>query len=178
MPGRLYIYISALVHASIERVPDAGKNAGWSKVHASIERVPDAGKNAGECFNTSKRYGMHVMYICISVFMNYDCTTYPILLFITLLQSLFWNISLKKHLIQRCWIVISFLSVDSKQRNHKKIHFDPSFNLSQGEVDDFSGQVQKNSGEVPTSPQNPPMTKFWNLFKDTFWHFLRHLSAR
>jgi hypothetical protein len=56
------------------------------------------------------------VYICISVFMNYDCTTYPILLFITLLQSLFRNIPLKGHLIQRWWAVISFSSVDSNQR--------------------------------------------------------------
>jgi hypothetical protein len=48
--------------------------------------------------------------------MNYDCTSHPILLFITLLQSLFRNILLKGHLIHRWWIVISFSSVDSEQR--------------------------------------------------------------
>jgi hypothetical protein len=59
---------------------------------------------------------MHVLYICISVFKNYDCTIHPILLFITLLQSLFRNIPPKEHLIHRWWTVISFSSVDCKQR--------------------------------------------------------------
>jgi hypothetical protein len=38
--------------------------------------------------------------------------------------------------------------------------------LSQGEVHDFSVEVQKFSGEVCTSPQNPAMVK-----KDVFCHF-------
>ena len=47
---------------------------------------------------------MHVVYICISVLMNYDCTTHPILPFIPnlqLLQSFFQNITLKGYLTQR-----------------------------------------------------------------------------
>jgi hypothetical protein len=32
------------------------------------------------------------VYICISVFMNYDCTTHPILLFITLLYKVYFEI--------------------------------------------------------------------------------------
>jgi hypothetical protein len=41
---------------------------------------PDFGGNAGAGGNVLY---MYVVYICISVFMNYDCTTHPILLFIT-----------------------------------------------------------------------------------------------
>jgi hypothetical protein len=45
---------------------------------------------------------MHVVYICINVLMNYDCTTHPILPFvIQLLQSFFQNIALKGYLTQR-----------------------------------------------------------------------------
>ena len=47
------------------------------------------------------------------------------------------------------------------------VHFDLSLKLSQGEVHDFSGEVQKLSGKVQndlrggarTSPQNPAMRR-------------------
>ena len=39
---------------------------------------------------------MHVMYMCISVLMNYDCTTHPILPFITITTKF-----LSKHCIKR-----------------------------------------------------------------------------
>ena len=44
---------------------------------------------------------MDVLCTCINVFFNDDCTSHPILLFIRLQQSLFQNIPLKVHLIQR-----------------------------------------------------------------------------
>jgi hypothetical protein len=43
-------------------------------------------------------------------------------------------------------------------------HFDPSLKLSQGEVHYFSGEVQKLSGEVRTSPRNPAMQIANDLF--------------
>jgi hypothetical protein len=45
---------------------------------------------------------MHVVYICINVLMNYDCTTHPISPFITITTKLiFQNIALKGYLTQR-----------------------------------------------------------------------------
>ena len=99
---------------------------------------------------------MHVVYICISVFMNYDCTTHPILPFITITTKL-----LSKHCIKRvldtemngyhCFnftqkknFLTILRSVDAEQPSN--FHFDISLKLSQGEVHDFSGEVQKFSG--------------------------------
>jgi hypothetical protein len=72
---------------------------------------------------------------------------------------------------------------DSKQRI-KKFSFIYHLTFPKGRCMTFQGRCKKSqgrcktiSGEVPTSPQNPPMTKFWNLFKDTFWHFLRHFKC-
>jgi hypothetical protein len=99
---------------------------------------------------------MDVVYICISVLINYDCTTHPILPFITIATKF-----LSKHCINRvlgtemngyhCFHFTekTFLrSVDPKQPKMSNIHFDLSLKLSQGEVHDFSGEVQKFSGEV------------------------------
>ena len=38
---------------------------------------------------------MHVVYMCISVFMNYDCTTNPILPFITITTKFLSKHSIK-----------------------------------------------------------------------------------
>ena len=97
---------------------------------------------------------MHVVYICTSVLMNYDCTTHPNLLFITIATKF-----LSKHYIKRifdtemnCYHSFNFTektflqSADPKQPSN--FHFDLSLKLSQGEVHDFSGEVQKFSGEV------------------------------
>jgi hypothetical protein len=100
---------------------------------------------------------MHVVYICISVLINNDCTTHPILPFITITTKL-----LSKHCIiyKGTWHRDDWLSlfqfyrktllrsVDPKQPKMSNFHFDLSLKLSQGEVHDFSGEVQKFSGEV------------------------------
>jgi hypothetical protein len=78
-----------------------------------VEIVGELEKNLGEV-QRSRAYiewakvndvsYMHVVYICISVLMNYDCTTHPILPFIPnlqLLQSFFQNLTLKGYLTQR-----------------------------------------------------------------------------
>ena len=61
------------------------------------------------------------------VFVNYDCTTHPILPFNTLLQS---------------FVRKTFLQT---QRNLSNFNF---HSHSHGELHDFSGEVQKISGEV------------------------------
>jgi hypothetical protein len=93
------------------------------------------------------------MYICISVLMHYDCTTQPILPFITITTKF-----LSKHCIKRLldtemngyqFYRKTFLwSVDPKQPKMSNLHSDLSLKLSQGEVHDFSGSVQKLSGEM------------------------------
>jgi hypothetical protein len=88
--------------------------------------------------------------------MNYDCTTHPILPFITITAKF-----LSKYCIRRIldtemnWLSLfqfyrkTFLqSVDPKQPKKSNFHFDVSLKLSQGDVHDFSGEVQKFSGEV------------------------------
>jgi hypothetical protein len=88
--------------------------------------------------------------------MNYDCTTHPILPFITITTKF-----LSKHCTKRvhdtemngyhCFHFTekTFLrSVDPKQPKMSNIHFDLSLKLSKGEVHDFSGEVQKLSGDV------------------------------
>jgi hypothetical protein len=88
--------------------------------------------------------------------MNYECVT-PILPFITITTKF-----LSKHCIKRVldtemndYISLfqfyreNFLtsqSVDPKQPSH--FHFVPSLKLSQGEVHDLSGEVEKFSVEV------------------------------
>ena len=78
--------------------------------------------------------------------MNYDCTTHPILPFITISTKF-----LSKHCIKRV--------LDTEMNGYhyfnftektflQTVDFDPSLKLSQGEAHDFSGQVQKFSGEV------------------------------
>ena len=114
---------------------------------------------------------MHIAYICISVLMNYDCT-HPIFPFITIAAKF-----LSKHCIKRvlgtemigyhCFSFTEKLSFKVSTLSNQKMsnfHFDLSLKLSQGEVDDFSGEVQNSqgrcktiSGEVHTSPQNPAM---------------------
>ena len=49
--------------------------------------------------STTRR--MDVLYTCINIAFNYDCTSHPILHFINLQQSVFQNIPLKLLLIQR-----------------------------------------------------------------------------
>jgi hypothetical protein len=96
---------------------------------------------------------MHVVYICISVLMNYDCTTHthPILPFITITTKF-----LSKHCITR--------GLDPKQTKNVK------FSLSiietfpgrgggcmtfQGRCKNSQGRCKTISGEVPTSPHLP-----------------------
>ena len=97
---------------------------------------------------------MHVVYICISVLMNYDCTTHPILPFITIITKF-----LTKHCIKRvldtemngCFNFTEKLSYEMRTLSNQKMsnfHCDLSLKLSQGKVHDFSGEVQKFSGEV------------------------------
>jgi hypothetical protein len=88
--------------------------------------------------------------------MNYDCTTHPVLPFITITAKF-----LSKHCIKRvldtgmngyhCFKFYrkTFLrSVDRKQPKKSNFHFDLSLKLAEGEVHDFSREVQKFSGEV------------------------------
>jgi hypothetical protein len=55
-----------------------------------VEIVGEVEKNSGEVQRGLERAKvndmtyMHVVYICISLLMNYDCTTHPILPFITI----------------------------------------------------------------------------------------------
>jgi hypothetical protein len=83
---------------------------------------------------------MHV--VCISVLMNYDCTTHSILPFITITTKF-----LSKHCITK-------RVLDTKMNGYhcfKKMlnfHFDLSLKLSQGEVHHFSREVKKLSVEV------------------------------
>jgi hypothetical protein len=87
--------------------------------------------------------------------MNYDCT-HPIFPFITIAAKF-----LSKHCIKRvldtemigyhCFSFTEKLSFEVSTLSNQKMsnfHFDLSLKLSQGDVDDFSGQVQKFSGEV------------------------------
>jgi hypothetical protein len=121
---------------------------------------------------------MHVVYICISVLMNYDCSAHPMLPFITITTKF-----LSKHCIKsvldtemngyHCFNFTekTFLrSVDPKQTKKSNFHFDLSLKLSQGEVHHFSGEVHKFSGEIQndvrggvhlphTSPENPAMLR-------------------
>ena len=112
---------------------------------------------------------MHVVYICIIVLMNYDCTTHPILPFITiLLQSFFPNIALKGYLTQR-WmaITVSILqkSLDPKQTKNVKFSFWSIIETFprgggggmtfQGRCKNSQGRCKTISGEVPTSPHLP-----------------------
>lgn len=88
---------------------------------------------------------MYVLYVCSSVFMNYNCTTHLILPFITSLQT--------KFLVKYCIKRVVALSNTQK--------------FSKGKVHDVSEEGQKISGEVQnylrggahllkkTSPQNP-----------------------
>jgi hypothetical protein len=80
-----------------------------------------------------------------------------------LLQSSFQNIALKEYLHRDEWLSLfqfyrkTFLrSVDPKQPKMLNFYFDLSLKLSQGEV-------QKLSGEVRTSPQNPAMACTVNI---------------
>jgi hypothetical protein len=84
---------------------------------------------------------MHVVYICISVLMNYDCTTHPILPFITITTTF-----LSKHCIKRvlgtemngCHALFQFYrktflrSVDPNNQKMSNFHFDLSLKLPQG----------------------------------------------
>ena len=73
----------------------------------------------------------------------------PILPFITIATKF-----ISKHCIKRVLSLFQFYrenfltarSVDTKQPSH--YHFVPSLKLSQGEVHDLSGEVEKFSGEV------------------------------
>jgi hypothetical protein len=91
---------------------------------------------------------MHVVYMCISVLMNHDCTTHPFLPFITITTKLLSNRDDWLSLFQ--FYRKTFLrSVDPKQPKNVKFSlwsFIETF--SQGEVRDFSGEVQKFSGKV------------------------------
>jgi hypothetical protein len=113
----------------------------------------------------STRWGKHVVYICTSVLMNYECMT-PI-------ATKF----LSKHCIKRVLETLdtemsryhcfnftgkTFLrSVDPKQPSH--FHFVPSLKLSQGAVFQerckiLRGGAKRSQGRcapLHTSPQNP-----------------------
>ena len=112
---------------------------------------------------------MHIVYICISVLMNYDCTTHPILHFITITTKF-----LSKHCIKRvldtemnAYHCFNFTEKRSYEvwtlSNQKmsKFHFDLSLKISQGEVHDYSGDVQKLSGEVPHLPSKSGHEQGW-----------------
>jgi hypothetical protein len=108
---------------------------------------------------------MHVVYICISLLMNHDCTTHPIMPFITITTKF-----LSKHCIKRvldtemigyhCFNFTEKPSYEVYTLSNQKMsnfHFDLSLKLSKGEVHDFSGEVQKFSGRCKTiSGQIPP----------------------
>jgi hypothetical protein len=130
---------------------------------------------------------MHVVYICISALMNYDCITHPILPFITIsqsLQSFLQNIALKGYLTQR-WMTItvsilqkklSYEVIDPKQPKMSNIHFDLLLKLSQGKVHDFSGEVKKFSGEVQSDLRGGAHFRTPPIKIRT--RYLRYLSTR
>jgi hypothetical protein len=88
-----------------------------------------------------------------------------------LLQSFFRNIELKGtwHRDERLalfqFYTKTFLrSVDPKQPKMSNFHFDLSLKLSQGEVHDVSGVVQKLSGEVQNDLRGGAhLARKWNL---------------
>jgi hypothetical protein len=109
----------------------------------------------------SMMWRMHVVYICISVLMNYDCTTHPILPFITINTKF-----LSKHLIKRVldtemnWLSLfqfyrkTFLrSVDPKQPKDVKFSLRSIIETFPRGGVWLSGKVQKFSGEVQNNPR-------------------------
>jgi hypothetical protein len=65
---------------------------------------------------------MHVVYICTSVLMNYDCTTHPILPFITITTKF-----LSKHRIKRI--------LDTKMNGYHYFNFTEKLCYEPGDLD-------------------------------------------
>jgi hypothetical protein len=84
--------------------------------------------------------------------MNYDCTTHPILPFITITTKFLSKLCIKRVLDTEmngyhCFNFTEKLSYEVQTISSQKIsnlHFDLSLKLSQGEVQKFSGEVQNN----------------------------------
>jgi hypothetical protein len=133
---------------------------------------------------------MHVVYICISVLMNHDCTTHPILPFITITTKF-----LSKHCIKRVldtemngyhttlfYRKKRFLRiVEPKQPKNIKFSLWSIIETSpRGGAYDFSGEVQKFSGELQNDLRGgahlptPPLTPLTMHRIMPMWKYGKH----
>jgi hypothetical protein len=132
---------------------------------------------------------IHVVYTCISVLINHDCPTHPILPFITVTTRFLSKHCIKRILDRDEWLLLfqfygkTFLrSVDPKQPKNVKFSLWSIIETSRGGAYDVSEEVKNSqgrcktiSGEVLTSPQNPAMESGFTMQRIMpMWKYWKH----